>query len=147
LAQGKSVDYIQIIATISLGVQITVLFLLIGGFALKRVKKYRQHGITMTSALALHFTVILTWMIWSLLAFLSSSSTNLADILTIITLAHASVGITAGLLGVWIVSSWRLRANMQMCFAKKRVMLVTLTLWLIALSLGVILYLKVMQLF
>jgi uncharacterized membrane protein YozB (DUF420 family) len=140
-------DYVQIIATVSLSIQIAVLFLLIGGFALKRMKKYRQHGITMTSALALHFTVILTWMIWSLLAFLSSSSTNLADILTIITLAHASVGITAGLLGVWIVSSWRLRANMQMCFAKKRVMLVTLTLWLIALSLGVILYLKVMQLF
>ena len=140
-------EYYQIVATVSLSIQIAVLFLLIGGFTLKRMKKYRQHGITMTSALALHFTVILTWMIWSLWAFLRPGSTNLVDIFTVITLAHASVGITAGLLGVWIVSSWRLRANMQMCFAKKRIMLVTLTLWLIALSLGIILYLKVMQLF
>ncbi len=140
-------DYVQIIATVSLSIQIAVLFLLIAGYTLRRMKKFRQHGITMTSALALHLTMIFTWMIWSLWAFLSSSSTNLADILTVITLAHASMGVAAGLLAVWLVSSWRFRANMQMCFAKKRFMLVTLTLWLVALALGIILYLKIMQVF
>jgi uncharacterized membrane protein YozB (DUF420 family) len=140
-------EYYQIIATVSLIVQIAVLFLLIGGFSFKRMKKFRQHGITMLTAVVLHSAVIWTWMVWSLFRFFGSGSINFADVIAVVTLVHAFTGIVVELLGIWLVSSWRLRADMQTCFKKKWVMLVTLTLWLITLSLGIILYLVIMQLF
>ena len=141
-------EYYQIIATVSLGVQIAVLFLLIGGFSLKRMKKFRQHGITMLSAVVLHAILVLAWMIPSFNGFFGDSgSINFADPIAITVLVHAFAGIVALVLGVWLVGSWRLKADMRTCFAKKKIMRVTLLLWLIALILGIILYLKVMQLF
>jgi uncharacterized membrane protein YozB (DUF420 family) len=141
-------DTYQIIATVSLGVQIAVLFLLLGGFALKRMKKFRQHGITMLSAVVLHAILVLAWMIPSFSGFFSApGSINFADTIAITILVHAFTGIVALFLGVWLVASWRLKADLKTCFAKKKIMRVTLPLWLIALFLGVILYLKVLQLF
>jgi hypothetical protein len=117
--------------------------LLLGGYTLKRMKKFRQHGITMFIAVVLHTITILTVMIPSfVLGFSPPSSLDLTNIIVIIALVHASIGISVELLGVWIVASWRLRTSLQTCFAKKKVMLVTLTLWLIAISLGILLYLN-----
>lgn len=141
-------DYYQVVATSSLFIQIVVLVLLIGGYWLKRMKKFRQHGITMLTSVVLHTVMILAWMIPSFSSFLGSSvSINLADMIVVTILVHAFMGIAADLLGIWLVASWRLRADMKTCFAKKSIMRVTITLWLIALVLGIILYLKVIQLF
>jgi uncharacterized membrane protein YozB (DUF420 family) len=141
-------DYYQLVATSSLFIQIVVLVLLIGGYWLKRMKKFRQHGITMLTAVVLHTVMILAWMMPSFSSFLGSSvSINLADMIVVTILVHAFMGIAADLLGIWLVASWRLRADMKTCFAKKSIMRVTITLWLIALVLGIILYLKVIQLF
>jgi len=142
------VDYYQVVATSSLFIQIVVLVLLIGGYWLKRMKKFRQHGITMLTSVVLHTVMILAWMIPSFSSFLGSSvSINLADMIVVTILVHAFMGIAADLLGIWLVASWRLRADMKTCFAKKSIMRVTITLWLIALVLGIMLYLKVIQLF
>src|SRR3972149_1290345 len=141
-------DTFQIMATVSLVIQLVVLGLLIGAVWLKTMKKLRQHGITMLSAVVLHAILILTWMIPSFTGFFSDSgSINLADTIVIIALVHAFAGIVAFVLGVWLVGSWRLKADMKTCFAKKKIMRVTLSLWLIALILGIILYLKVLELF
>jgi uncharacterized membrane protein YozB (DUF420 family) len=141
-------DYYQLVATISLVVEVVVLVLLFGGYSLKRMKKFRQHGITMLTAVVLHTVMILAWMIPSFSSFFRSpGSTNLADIIVVTTLVHAFMGIATDILGIWLVASWRLQADMKTCFAKKRIMRVTLTLWLIALVLGIILYLKIIQLF
>jgi uncharacterized membrane protein YozB (DUF420 family) len=141
-------DNYQIVATVSLGVQIAVLFLLLGGFSLKRMKKFRQHGIAMLSAVVLHAILVIAWMIPSFSGFFSApGSVNLADTIAIVVLVHAFAGIAALVLGVWLVASWRLKADMKTCFAKKKIMRVTLPLWLIALFLGIILYLKILQLF
>jgi uncharacterized membrane protein YozB (DUF420 family) len=143
-----AMQYFQIVATVSLAIQMTVLALLIGGYSLKRMKKYRQHGITMLTAVVLHITVILAWMIPSFISFFSApGSINLADMIVLTTLVHAFMGIAAGLLGIWLVASWRLRKDMKTCFAKKNIMRVTITLWIIAVVLGIILYLKIIQLF
>jgi len=132
--------------TISLGIQMIVLGLLISGYFLKRQKKYRQHGIIMLSAVVLHILSILVVMVPSFAAYFGDpSSVNFADILVITTLIHVSAGLLAALLGVWLVSSWHLQVSMQTCFRKKRVMDVTLGLWLLAIFLGVVLYLAIIQ--
>jgi hypothetical protein len=133
---------ILIISTTSLVVQLIVLTLLIFAYLLKRAKKYRQHGITTTTAVALHLITILSWMVWS---FLAIFPVDFGSILHIITLAHVTLGVIAATLGVWLVSSWHLQADVQKCFARKRVMLTTLTLWLSAIALGIILYLAVIS--
>jgi uncharacterized membrane protein YwzB len=74
------------------------------------------------------------------------SLVNFADIFVITTLIHVSAGLLAALLGIWLVSSWHLQTNLQTCFKKKRVMDVTLILWLLAIVLGVVLYSAIIQL-
>jgi len=66
---------------------------------------------------------------------------NSSLLVTIVAPLHGIMGIIAAVLGVWIVASWRLRASLQYCMPKKKFMLLTLTLWLIALLLGILLYL------
>jgi uncharacterized membrane protein YozB (DUF420 family) len=133
-------------STISLGILIIVLGLLIGAIFLKSRKNYRQHGIVMLSAVVLHIISIFTVMIPSFTAFFGMpSSVNFADTLIIVTLVHVSAGLLAALLGAWLVSSWHLQANLQTCFKKKRIMDVTISLWLLAIALGVFLYLAIIQ--
>ncbi len=133
-------------STISLGIQIVVLGLLIGAVFLKSQKKYRQHGIVMLSAVVLHIVSILTVMIPSFTAFFGvQGSVNLADTLVMVALVHVSSGLLAALLGVWLVGSWHMQTNLQTCFKKKRVMDVTIFLWLLAIALGVFLYIAIIQ--
>ena len=143
-----SMGYYQLVATVSLVIQMAVLVLLFVSIWLKGMKKFRQHGIAMLTAVVLHTVMILAWMIPSLSSLLGSpGGINLADIIVVTILVHAFMGIAADLLGIWLVASWRLQVDIKTCFAKKRIMRVTLTLWLIALVLGIILYLKIIQLF
>jgi uncharacterized membrane protein YozB (DUF420 family) len=142
-----SLDYYQSVATVSIVIQIIVLIMLIGGVWLKRKKKFRQHGITMFAAILLHAVMILAWMMPSFSRlFTSPGAISLADLLTVGIIIHALAGVIAVILGFWIVASWRLRVDVKTCFAKKNIMRVTITLWIIALAIGIILYLKIMQL-
>jgi uncharacterized membrane protein YozB (DUF420 family) len=140
--------YSQLVATISLVTQIVVLVLLFGGIWLKGKKKYRQHGIMMFTAVVLHTVVILAWMIPTFSSLFSYPITlNPVNAFLVAILVHAFMGIAAVILGIWLVASWRLQVDVKACFAKKKAMRVTLTLWLITLVLGIILYLKFIQLF
>jgi hypothetical protein len=131
-------------STFSLAVELVVLGLLAGGFALKRLKKFRQHAITMLTAVVLHLITILTVMVWSFLSFFGApGSIDFANTLVLVTLIHTALGIIAASLGVWLVASWHLQTNIQMCFARKKVMLATLTSWLTAISLGIIMYVSI----
>jgi uncharacterized membrane protein YozB (DUF420 family) len=134
-------------ATASFGIQLMVLGLLLGGLWLKAAKRFRQHGIVMLIAVVLHAVMIFVWMMPSFNLFISPGSINLADITTVIIFVHAFTGIVTIVLGFWLIVGWRLKEDIRTCFAKKRVMLVTITLWLIALVFGIILYLKILQLF
>jgi uncharacterized membrane protein YozB (DUF420 family) len=124
-----------------------VLGLLLCGLWLKARKKFRQHGTVMLIAVVLHAAMILAWMIPRFNLFISPGSLDLADIITVIIFVHTFMGIMTTILGIWLVVAWRLKADVKPCFAKKRYMLVTITLWLTALVLGIILYLKILQLF
>jgi uncharacterized membrane protein YozB (DUF420 family) len=131
-------------STVSLFIQIVVLALLIGAVILKRQKKFRQHGIVMLSAVVLHIISILAVMIPSFAVFLGGSGlVDYADVYVVLTLIHVAAGVIAALLGVCLVSSWHLQANLQTCFKKKRLMDVTLVLWSLAIIIGIVLYLKI----
>ena len=102
----------------------------------------------MLTAVVLHTVTIVAWMIPSFSSlFTAPTAIDLADMLTVAIMVHAFTGIVAVVLGVWIVAAWRLKADMKTCFAKKNVMRTTIILWLIALAIGIILYLKIIQIF
>ena len=145
--QGE-VTVLYVGSTISLGIQIVVLGLLISAVFLKSQKKYRQHGIVMLSAVVLHVISIMVVMVPSFGAFFSMSGTvNFADILVSVTLIHVSAGLIAAVLGFWLVGSWHLKADLQTCFRNKRIMDVTFVLWSLAIVLGIALYLAIIQAF
>jgi uncharacterized membrane protein YozB (DUF420 family) len=141
-----TVNSYQIVATASLVIQLVILGLLVAGVWLRAKKKFRQHGITMLTAVVFHVVIIFAWMVPSFDIFIFADPINLADEITLLILVHAFTGIAATALGIWLVAAWRLKADMKTCFAKKRVMLATITLWLIAIVIGFILYIIILQL-
>jgi hypothetical protein len=131
-------DIYTVIATVSLVLQIVVLALLFVGLGLKSKKKFHQHGILMLTAVVLHTITILVVMIPS---FRVIASGEFPALVSAVTYVHGIAGVLAELLGVWIVVTWRLRTSLQYCAPKKKLMLLTLILWLTALVLGILLYL------
>ena len=131
-------DLYTLIATVSLVLQIIILFLLFGGYGLKAKKKFRQHGIVMLVAVVLHTITILAVMFPSFRAIMTG---DVPILISTITSIHGVLGIVAEVLGIWIVASWRLRTSLQYCMPKKKWMLLTIISWLTAIILGVIIYL------
>jgi uncharacterized membrane protein YozB (DUF420 family) len=135
-------------STISFVIQLVVLGLLLSAIFLKSQKKYRQHGTVMLSAVVLHIISIVIVMVPSLGAFFSMpGSVNFTNTLVIVTLVHVSAGVLAVLCGIWLVSSWHLKTDLQTCFKKKLIMDATFVLWLLAIILGIVLYLSIIQVF
>jgi hypothetical protein len=135
------ITYVE--STLSLGIQIVVLCLLIGAVFLKTHKKYRQHGIVMFSAVVLHIVSILAVMVPSFRAYVGPGVINFSDLWAIVTLVHVSAGFMTALFGIWLVGSWHLKTDIQGCFKKKRFMDVTLILWMLSIVLGILLYLVI----
>ena len=131
-------DIYTLMATASLALQITVLFLLFGSVWLKTQKRFRQHGITMLIAVVIHTITISAIMIPVFALIVANSSPTAVSTLASV---HGVLGIAAEVLAVWIVVSWRLRTSIRYCAPKKKTMLLTLILWVAALVLGVLLYL------
>ncbi len=132
-------DYYWFVATISLALQLTVLALLLGGFAFKRRMKYRQHGIVMLAALVIHIITIIVVMVPSLvLALITIALKNPTSFIGLLTPFHAAPGIVTLILSVWIVGSWRLRQSTKFCAPNSKLMLATFILWIITLIMGII---------
>jgi uncharacterized membrane protein YozB (DUF420 family) len=133
---------VALIMTASLIIQIIVLFLLIYGYILKRKLKFRQHGITMTTAFILHLSLVFYVMIPSFVIAVVPDYIVPAplQIVSIVGLIHGILGITTLSLGVYLVGSWRLSKNIQGCINRKKYMLKTLTVWITTLAFGITLY-------
>ncbi len=138
---------IVLLSEVSLVLQIFVLVLIVFAVLLKSRKKFREHGLTMLGAVVLHIVSILAVMVPSFGLFFGAGAINLADAVTVITLVHAFAGVVAALLGVWLVGSWHLKADLQGCFRKKRLMDVTVGLWVLAIVLGIVIYAKIVGAF
>lgn len=130
------------VATTTLAIQIAVFVLLIVGYQFKRQLQYRKHGTVMTSAVIVHAISIFVVMIPSFSAvvsptFLLPEPHQLVYGAGII---HAAAGVLAFLLGLWLVVAWRFERNVKRCLRRKKVMWITLGLWLLALVLGIVLF-------
>lgn len=130
-----------IAATASLIIQIFVLGLLFCGYVLKKNQKFRQHGLAMLGAVVLHAITIFAVMVPSFMGgFSGPGSFDFSNMLVVLALVHTVAGVVAFVLGVVLAVNWRLRKDLKPCFAKKQIMRVTITIWMIALVLGIGLY-------
>ncbi len=128
--------------TVSLVIQIIVLFLLVYGYYLMKKLKFRNHGITMATAVILHLSMVLYVMIPSFVLavvpeYIVSAPLALPSVVGLI---HGILGSVALSIGVWIVASWRFQKNLKGCFNRKKNMLITLIVWGFSLVFGIILY-------
>ena len=133
---------VALIITANLTIQIVILFLLVYGYFLKRKLKFRQHGITMSTALILHlstvFYIMIPSFIWAVIPeYIVPTPLAIASVVGII---HGILGATTLMLGVFIVASWRFSKNIQGCIKRKKYMLKTLTVWIATLIFGIALY-------
>lgn len=128
------------IAQINVGLQVGLALLLSLGFIFKRRGVFFLHGAFMLIATVLNAVSFLLVMGPSLLGFGRVVVDYPLSKFSMAIVAHASLGSIAEILAIWIVGSWRLRSETHYCIRRKRIMLATAVLWLIALSLGVLIY-------
>ncbi len=135
-------DPYALIATASLIIQVIVLFLLLYGYSLKKKLKFRQHGMTMAVALVLHLIMIFVIMIPSFVISIVPSYIIPfpLELISIIGLLHGIAGISVMLLGGWLVAAWHFSKEFTGCFKRKSIMRITITAWISALILGIVLY-------
>lgn len=124
----------------NLGFQIVILALLFASLILKKRGNFFLHGIMMMAAAILNAFSFILVMGPSLLNLEQFVANQPLKIISVVTMAHASLGAIAEALAILVVVSWRLRSSTQYCVRKRKVMQVTLVLWLIALFSGILLY-------
>jgi uncharacterized membrane protein YozB (DUF420 family) len=135
-------DPYALIATVSLIIQVIVLFLLLYGFSLKRKLKFLQHGRVMAEALILHLIMIFAIMTPSF-AYTVVPSYIIPfplELISIVGLFHGIAGIAVIILGGWLVAAWHFNKKFTGCFKRKSIMQVTITAWISALIFGIVLY-------
>lgn len=134
-------NHIFLIATASLAIQFVILFLLSCGYWMKRKGKYYPHAVFMTVSLVLHVSTIFAIMVPSFALaivpyFIIRHPSTVASVVSII---HAPLGALSVLLGAWLILSWKLKGSPS-CYSRKKIMLATLTLWVVSLLFGIALY-------
>lgn len=131
-----------VIVTLSLIIQVVVLFLIIYGYLLYRRRKFRQHGGVMAWAVFVHLAAVFGIMVPSfvLAIFPYFIVVHPLELASIVSLIHEVTGAVALALGVWFVASWRFRKDFKGCFNRRKSMLATMIIWLSSLIFGIALY-------
>jgi uncharacterized membrane protein YozB (DUF420 family) len=119
------------------------MFIILGvAYFYKRAKNYRLHGSLMGVAVILHIISFVTVMAprfrenFGLL----TTETSILGVQT--AWIHIIPGAIALILGIFLVAAWAIRSsNVAGCFKRKRIMDVTIALWLFSLIFGIITYL------
>jgi uncharacterized membrane protein YozB (DUF420 family) len=127
------------LSDINLLFQIAIFIFLAVGLSARLRHRYATHGTVMSIALILDTVSILIVMVPS---FLSNPSLfeNLSNPLPL-TIIHITLGSLAEVFGIFLVTAWALSIhNIEGCVKRKRIMLVTIFLWLVNLILGVYVY-------
>jgi uncharacterized membrane protein YozB (DUF420 family) len=131
-----------LITDINLLIQIIAFILILVGFGYKTKGKFRNHGFVMGAAVVLHLISFLFAMGPSFLDGFEffTRDTSLMGVQTM--WVHAVTGAIALVLGIVIVVAWIARvSDIAACTRRKRLMDVTVLLWLISLIFGIATYL------
>ena len=131
---------VMLLSQANLVLEIIILMVLFAAFALKKKGKFLKHGGLMLVGVVLN---LLSFVIVMGPALFSLGQNGLFDHpgrLYFVTLVHAGLGGIALVLGVFLVASWHLQASTQNCVRRKKIMRLTFVLWVLALILGILLY-------
>ncbi|MCW4045193.1 MAG: hypothetical protein NWE94_06725 [Candidatus Bathyarchaeota archaeon] len=133
-------DVYTFIQQSNLYLQILFLALVFVSLGLKAQKKLRLHGITMLTAVMLHLISVIAVMMPSFISVLPLIAEGTTSTIYIIVLIHGILGILTTALAAWIVVAWRLRQSLEHCAPKKKLMRITLILWVLTVILAILLY-------
>ena len=126
---------------INLILQIVMVLIIVIGLIYKNKNKFKIHGGLMGIAVILHVLSLLLVMGPSLYENYDFFTTGTSELGVQTTWIHAIPGAIAMILGIVLVVSWALRSsNIAACSRKKRLMDVTVLLWLISLAFGIATY-------
>jgi uncharacterized membrane protein YozB (DUF420 family) len=136
------VEFYVLLATISLVLQIVTLLVLALGITAKFLGRLFLHGSVMLAAVIIHAISFLLAMGPSLFSLVNENRlfSSLSTEMSAIILTHVGLGITAEILGIWLVLNWRFRSPSETCARRKPIMRSTLAFWVSALFLGVWIY-------
>ena len=99
-------EFVLIASTASLIIELVVFGLLSFGYYFKRNKKYRQHGIAMTTAVVLHLVTIFAWMTGSVSSYFGGGAPiDYSNPLILAMLLHLVMGAIAAASGVWLIGA------------------------------------------
>src|SRR5208283_4292976 len=104
-------NYLVLIATLNLVLQIATLSIVISGYILKRRMQLIRHGTFMLVAVVLELFSFALVMGPSFLSLVGSSFIQRPILLSTVTIVHASLDALTLVTGIWIVGSWHLQTS------------------------------------
>ena len=126
---------------INLILQIVMFLIIIISLIYKNKMKFKIHGGLMAIAVILHIISLLAVMGPSFSVGYEYFTTATSDLGVQTTWIHAIPGAIALILGIVLVGAWTFRpSNIAACSRRKRIMDVTVMLWLVSLIFGIATY-------
>jgi len=126
---------------VNLILQIVMFLIIIIGLVYKNKNKFKIHGGLMGIAVILHVLSLLLVMGPSLYENYDFFTTGTSELGVQTTWIHAVPGAIAMILGIVLVGAWALRSsNIAACSRMKRLMDITVLLWLVSLIFGIATY-------
>jgi len=126
---------------INLILQIVMFLIIVTSLIYKNKMKFKIHGGLMAIAAILHVLSLLAVMGPSFSAGYEYFTTSTSDLGVQTTWIHAIPGATALILGIILVGAWALRpSDIAACSRRKRIMDITILLWLVSLIFGIASY-------
>lgn len=117
---------------------IILAFLLLGYLEARIEKNFLKHGYYLTSAIVVNSLSFLLIMGPSLIEYRIWNQP--LNVLNVIVVLHATVGLVVIVQGIWIFWGWRLQTNVKGCIYKRKQMKTTLYLWILTFVTGAIIY-------
>jgi uncharacterized membrane protein YozB (DUF420 family) len=119
-----------------------ILVALITGFLTARFKhRFMIHGGAMAIAVILNMVSVVVIMVPSFLAMENGLLEFWYLRFSFTTILHAILGSLAETLGIYLVGRWAFyHQDAKACFRKRKIMIVTISLWLLDLTIGFYIY-------
>jgi uncharacterized membrane protein YozB (DUF420 family) len=126
---------------INLIMQIIMVIIIFISLVYKNRLEFKMHGILMALAVVLHIISLVAVMGPSFAQAYDYFTTATSEFAVQTTWIHAIPGVIAMILGIFLIVGWALRpANLAACSRNKRLMDLTVLLWVVSLVFGIVSY-------